>query len=207
MLILLDCFLDDSLFAKPLAYYLFVAATTFTYSSWLNCLLCVRKTCSCAKVSCVLTCSRANIPYVLKYSRANVPSMLTFSGANVTFVLTCSGVNVPCTYVTYLRLRTHVLTCLACLRAHVSSRLELLRVSRVIMLCVLMYSRVNVPRKLTCSPSYMPRVPCLKWLTWPFHHLPTCLTCLVSSFDVTFFSLNAIFNEALHTSGKVWQFV
>ena len=62
--------------------------------SLLNCVSCVLKTYSLAKVPCVLTCSRANVPCVFTCSRANVPCVLTCSRANVPCVLTCSRTNV-----------------------------------------------------------------------------------------------------------------
>ena len=73
--------------------------------SLLNCVPCVLKTCSRAKVpyvltgphnnvSCVLMRSSTNVSCLLTCSRTNVPCVLTYSCNNVPYVLRCSRVNV-----------------------------------------------------------------------------------------------------------------
>ena len=78
--------------------------------SLLNCMPRVLKTCSRAKVSCMLTCSRASVSCVYTCSRAIVPCVLTCSRTNVSYVA----------YVlTHQRvLRAYVLTCQLALRAN-----------------------------------------------------------------------------------------
>ena len=117
------------------------------------------------------------MPYVLKGSYANVPCVLTWSRENVNCVVTCSYANVSCF--------------LTCPRVNVS--------------WVLTCSDASVPYVLTCLHSNMSWVPCLTWLTWPHDHLPTSLTCLVSSFDATFPSFTATVAQVEHTAGKVWK--
>ena len=95
-------------------------------------------------------------------------------------------------------LRVHVSPCLVCLRAYVPRRHEFLTAC-VSTICVLMYSHVNMPCKLTCSRANIPWVPCLTWFTWPRDHLPTCLPSSVSSFDTTFFSFAATALDVVRT--------
>ena len=112
------------------------------------------------------------------YVHANVPRGLTCSHAKVHCMLTRSYANMSC-----------VLTC------YVPTCLECLHVSLVNMPCVLSFSRVE-----------MPWIPYFTWFVWPRDHLTTLLACLLSSFDVTFFSFTAIVVELVHNVGKVWQF-
>ena len=107
-------------------------------------------------------------------------------------VFTCSRVNVVCMLTRSHDLSAHVPMCRACSRAYVPKCLECLRVSSVNTPCVLTYLCVN-----------MVWVSYLTWLLWPHYHLPTCLACLVSSFDPNFFSFTAIVIEVVHTVGKV----
>ena len=143
----------------------------------------------------VLTCQRvlhahaSRVPTSLECLRAHVPTCLMYLRAQVLTYLSCLG--------------AHILTCLAWLRANLLCVLSSLRALRVNMSRVLIYSRVNVVCKLTCSRATMPWVPCLTLLAWPRNHLPSCFAFLVSGFDTTFFSFTAIGVEAVHTVGKV----
>ena len=58
------------------------------FVSLLNYVPCVLKTCSLAKVPCVLTCSRAHVPKCLACLRAHVPCVLMCSRANMPCMLT-----------------------------------------------------------------------------------------------------------------------
>ena len=65
---------------------------------------------------------RSLVTYVLTGSRANVSCILTCSRANVSTCLTCLHANVPCVLMcsrALHALRAYVLTCCACLSAHV----------------------------------------------------------------------------------------
>ena len=132
-----------------------------TVRSLLNCVCWELKTCSHVTVTCVFTCSRANVPCALTCSRANMSRALMCSRANVSCVFTCSCANVSC-MITCSRAR-----CLASLRAYVPTCLEWLCDSPVKMLCVLMYSYLNMACKLTRSRGKMPWFPFLTRLVWP----------------------------------------
>ena len=121
----------------------------------------------------LLTCQR------VVCSRAHVPTCLAC-------LITCSRAKVPCA--------------LTCSSANV---LYVLSCSNVNMSCVLMSPRVNVACELTCSCVNMPWVPFLEGFAWPRDYLPTCFASLVSSFDTTFLSFNAIVVEVVHTVFKV----
>ena len=85
--------------------------TAVKWRSLVNCLPCVLKTCSRAKVPCVLTCSHANVFCILKCSRASISCILTCSCANESSVLTCSHANMSCVLACARANVPYLLTC------------------------------------------------------------------------------------------------
>ena len=133
---------------------------------------------------CVLeTCSRANVPCVLTClaclracQRASRAYMLTCQGALHAYEVICQ--HVLCAHMLHANV-PWVLTCLTCqyvLRAFV----------------------------FTCRDALNPLLHMVCVTAWS--HLTILLACLLSSFDVTFFSFTAIVVELVHNVGKVWQF-
>ena len=108
-------------------------------------------------------------------------------------------------------LRGYVLTCLACLdahmarylaclNAHVATCLTCLTCQHTLRAYVLTFQRCMQAKGLTCQHDW---VPCLKRLARPRDHLQTWLASSVSSFDAIFFGFTAIVVEIVHIVGKI----
>ena len=68
--------------------------------------------------------------------------------------------------------------------------------------CVLTYSRISFPCGLMYSRANMLLVTCFTWLACRRDHLPIWLACLISSFNVTFFSFIGIVIQVSYTVCK-----